>query len=142
MKTYLSQLFATASIAYTILVQAPVDAQNWFYIGGNRSTSNVNTALQGIYTEIDTNSIREAKIDGGKGIYFRIRVGAIFKDGRSGIASHDNDELIRDCTRNKTWYIKKKMWSTNWQELGDYLCDLSTRNGSTWGTEVFRVKSE
>lgn len=128
-------------VVSTILLNPPALAKDWFFIGGNRSPSNVDTPFKGIYTEISTDSIKEVNIDSNKGIYFRIRVGVIFKDGRSGLASHDDDELIRDCVRNSTWHVKSHQWSANWNELGDYLCDLSARNANKWGSEVFKIKN-
>jgi len=117
-------------------------ANEWFYLGGNRAQADSKTELQAIYTEINPGSIRQVVIDGNKGVFFRIRVGAIFQDGRSGIAEHDDDEMIRDCVRNSTWHVRTKRWQSDWKEIGDYLCDLSIRPNGKWGEERFRIKTE
>lgn len=138
----MKSLVTTSLICLTIFVQSSVLAKEWFFIGGNRSSPNADTPLRGIYTEINTDSVRAVDIDGNNGIYFQIRVGAIFKDGRSGLASHDDDEIIRDCSRNASWHVKSHRWSNDWKELGDYLCDLSTRSSGKWGSEQFRIKTK
>lgn len=138
----MKSLTIASLILSTIFVHSPILANDWFFIGGNRSPSNVGTPFRGIYTEINTDSFGTASIDGNKGIAYKIRVGAIFKDGRSGLASHNDDELIRDCVRNRTWHVKTQRWSSDWKELGDYLCDLSTRPSNKWGGEIFKIQTK
>lgn len=137
----MKSLAIASLVLSTIFVHPPILAKDWFFIGGNRPPSDIDTPFRGIYTEINTDTVRAVNIDGRKGIYFQVRVGTIFKDGRSGLASLDDDEMIRDCVRNSTWYVKTQRWSNNWKELGDYLCDLSTRNADKWGSEVFRMQT-
>ena len=137
----MKQISFASFVLSIIFLHPSVLAKDWFFIGGNRPPTDVDTPLQGIYTEINTDSVRVVNIDGNKGIFYQMRVGTIFKDGRSGVASFDDDEMIRDCVHNKTWHIKTQRWSNNWKELGDYLCDLSMRKGNKWGSENFRMQT-
>ena len=138
----LRSAYFLAVTIFFIVAGLPALSEEWFLIEGNQNTSDKTSHIRSIYTEINTSAIHEAVIDSNKGIFFRLRVGAILKDGRSGIAVHDDDELIRDCVRNATWHIKTRRWTNDWNEVGDYLCDLTLRIGNKWGTSSFSIKTE